>query len=70
MENAQLGGPYGMALLARYCVENDDNLTLEDFLDKEVFRDVDITTCEPEPQLAAGIDTYTEKFQALLGRVK
>ncbi|MBQ9032082.1 MAG: ATPase [Parasporobacterium sp.] len=70
MDTAEVGGPYGMALLAKYCLQKRAGDTLEAFLDEQVFGNVQITKCEPSEEAAAGIDAYTENFKALLERIR
>ena len=68
MENAEVGGPYGMALLAMYCIGRGEGETLEQFLENRIFRDVKMQTARPVEQDAAGIDRYSGQFRKLLER--
>ncbi len=73
METAEVGGPYGMALLAQYCKECQDQTTedsLDDWLETRVFHDTGMTVSEPSEMIAEGFDTYVERFQKLIGRMK
>ncbi|MGI6232562.1 MAG: xylulokinase [Prevotella sp.] len=63
METAGEGGPWGMALLASYCVNNDKNLSLEDFLDKNVFAGNTGTEIAPTPEDVEGFNTYIENYK-------
>ena len=69
METAEVGGPYGMALLARYLISREDGESLEDFLEKKVFKDVSIRTSEPDEKDAEGFNAYLEKFRKLVDRL-
>lgn len=60
MQTAGEGGPYGMALLAAYCTENEK--PLETFLQESVFADSEITTLAPNADDAAGFDEYVKRF--------
>ena len=70
METAEVGGPYGMALLARYCISRKEGESLEAFLHDRVFQNVRIQTSEPEEEAAEGFDAYTERFKTLIGQMK
>ena len=37
LDSASEGGPYGMAILASYYLNKEENETLEDYLDNKVF---------------------------------
>ena len=70
METAEVGGPYGMALLAAYCLSREEGEALEQFLQKRVFQNVRIHISEPSEEVSAGFDVYTESFLKLLGQIK
>lgn len=60
MQTAGEGGPWGMAILAMFALKKKKNLA--EFLDKEVFSDVEQNIMRPDPKTAAGFEKYTEKF--------
>ena len=62
METAGEGGPYGMAVLAAYLKNNDG--TLEDFLDNNIFCDAPGTKLDPEDADVAGFKAYLDRFIA------
>ena len=66
METAGEGGPYGMALLAAYCLNKAEGETLEDYLDSKVFRDVSGVTLAPEKEDVEGFARYMEAYKGLL----
>ncbi len=66
METAGEGGPYGMALLAAYRDQKDDNETLEEYLNKKGFCDISGTTLQPDKFDVQGFNTYIEKYKGLL----
>lgn len=73
METAEVGGPYGMALLAQYCMDCQNHScveSLEDWLENRVFHDTGMTVSEPSDVVAEGFDTYVKRFQNLIGRMK
>ena len=65
METAGEGGPYGMALLSSYMISGED-LSLEDYLDQKVFREVKIETVMAEEEDIKGFEEYTSRYQKLL----
>lgn len=64
MQTAGEGGPYGMALLAAYRMENTQPLA--DFLSSRVFADTKIDTIQPDAADAAGFAAYLRRFAAAL----
>ena len=65
MDNAGEGGAWGIALLASYMV-NGEGMTLEDYLDKEVFADSEGITIAPDPDEVQGFESYIEKYVKLI----
>lgn len=66
METAGEGGPYGMALLAKYMLDKNDNESLDDYLNNKVFKDVKKTTIEPSKEDVDGFNSYIEEYKKLL----
>ena len=65
METAGEGGPYGMALLSSYMISGEE-LSLEDYLDQKVFREVKTETVMAEDEDVKGFEEYTSLYQKLL----
>lgn len=65
METAGEGGPYGMALLAAYCL-NSQNATLDRFLEEKVFKNINAVTLNPEKKDIDGFNAYLENYKKLL----
>jgi sugar (pentulose or hexulose) kinase len=63
MKTAGEGGPWGMALLASYLVNNTEKLSLADFLDKKVFAGNSGTEIKPTSEEVAGFNTYIENYK-------
>ena len=61
METAGEGGPYGMALLAAFLM--DESEKLEVFLSEKVFKDAKSVTLAPEQADVDGFDRYLAKFK-------
>ncbi len=66
MENAQVGGPYGCALLAAYCTEKAPGESLAAFLENRVFSSTEVVTVQPDPATEEGFEAYMERFRKLL----
>ena len=62
METAGEGGPWGMAVLAAYRVNREENESLEEYLANKVFASAQATTLKPDTASAAGLDEYTALF--------
>ena len=66
METAGEGGPWGMALLGSYLVNNDKKLSLADFLEDKVFAgNAGVEIC-PKPEDVAGFNAYIKNYKACL----
>ncbi|MFD1432195.1 xylulokinase [Lacticaseibacillus yichunensis] len=63
MKNAGEGGPWGMAVLARYAAQTDTS-SLADFLDRDVFTQPDSMTLSPEDSGVAGYEAFIKRYQA------
>ena len=66
LKTAGEGGAYGIALLAAFAKERQGNETLEEYLDKRVFKKVDAVTIQPDIEDMNGFDKYTENYIKLL----
>ena len=62
METAGEGGPWGMALLASYCVDNSEGLSLADYLDRRVFAGNTGTKISPTEKDIAGFDAWFAEY--------
>ena len=66
MESAGEGGAWGIAVLAAYAANKQNNETLEEFLEKEIFAKSDVKTIDPDPADAKGFEKYLELYKAAL----
>lgn len=64
METAGEGGPYGMAILAAYMFNKD--MSLEEFLENEIFADAIKKTIAPNEEEAKGFNSYMQDYKKLL----
>lgn len=62
MNTASEGGPWGMAVLAKYA-ETNGQQPLADFLDEQVFRDPESMTLTPEPAGVKGYQKFISRYQ-------
>ena len=67
METAGEGGPWGMALLASYLVNNTEGLPLDEYLDRVVFAGNTGVEIAPTPEDVEGFNKYIENYKACLG---
>lgn len=63
MSTAGEGGPWGMALLANFAVNNPDNLSLPAYLDHVVFAGNTGTEIKPLPGDVEGFDRYIRAYR-------
>jgi sugar (pentulose or hexulose) kinase len=63
MSTAGEGGAWGMAVLAVYAKYAKKYPCLEDFLDTEVFTNLESITLSPEPEGVVGYEQFIEKYQ-------
>ena len=66
METAGEGGPWGMAIVGSYLVNNPSILSLAEFLDEKVFAGNTGIEIAPEPEDVAGFDAYIRTYKACL----
>ena len=64
METAGEGGAWGIALLAGYLVNNEEKLSLADYLDKKVFAGNTGVEIAPTAEDVDGFDKYIETYKA------
>ena len=70
METAGEGGPWGMALLAAYRANRQENQTLEAYLQDQVFAHAKSVSISPDAADSAGLEAYTQRFSACLDAQK
>ncbi|GEN51732.1 xylulokinase [Alkalibacterium pelagium] len=66
MESAGEGGPWGMALLASYLIDKNDNQSLENYLEKKVFSQLDIITLDPEKKGIESFNRFMDRYINML----
>lgn len=63
MDTAGEGGAWGIALLALYLDKKEENKSLEDFLNNEIFRDAETITVEPKENMINGYKKFMENYR-------
>ena len=66
LETASEGGPWGMAILARYMLDKKDGEALDDWLNTHIFSDMPSTTLQPAPKEIEGFEAYLKQYLAVL----
>ena len=66
METAGEGGAWGIALLAKYVVDNPNKLSLADYLDEVVFSGNKGVEIKPTAEDVEGFNRYIENYKAAL----
>lgn len=66
METAGEGGAWGIALLGSYLVNNENNLSLADYLDQTIFAGNTGVEIAPTDEDVAGFNAYIENYKACL----
>lgn len=66
MSTAGEGGPWGMALLAAYLINKEENQTLETFLEEKIFAREGIKTISPTIEGMESFSNYMKRNQTLL----
>ncbi|MBR3276377.1 MAG: ATPase [Eubacterium sp.] len=70
MKNAEVGGPYGCALLAAYRAVKKEDESLDDFLAGRVFADTETVRVDDDAEMAQGFDAYIRRFKKVLAAEK
>ncbi|MDQ6418498.1 FGGY-family carbohydrate kinase [Paenibacillus sp. LHD-117] len=64
MSTAGEGGAWGMALLASYLIDKEQEQRLDDFLERKVFQDVEGQEMAPDPADVKGFEAFLERYKA------
>jgi len=60
------GGPWGMALLANYLITKEKKQSLENFLERSVFSNIDSKKVNPDVRGVKTFNNFIKKYQSLL----
>lgn len=63
MGTAGEGGAWGIALLASYMKNKEQNESLEDFLDQKVFAGMDVQQIHPDELDVSGFETFIDRYK-------
>jgi sugar (pentulose or hexulose) kinase len=64
METAGEGGAWGIALLASYHLNREENQTLEDFLNQYIFTGQSEQVIKPDPEDVQGFEEFMKRYKA------
>ncbi len=64
METAGEGGPWGMALLAGYMLEREEEESLEEYLNQRVFSSGETAVINPNPEDVQGFEEFMKNYRA------
>jgi len=67
METAGEGGAWGIAILASYMIQKEENEILADYLDRKVFAGAKSITLEPDAKDVKGFAEFMERYHKGLG---
>lgn len=70
MQTASEGGAWGIALLANYLNEHQKGISLDDYLNHQIFNTTSVSVAEPDAEISAGFDTFMQRYKKGLGVVK
>lgn len=62
METAGEGGAWGVAVLAAFAVNKEENETLPDYLDGKIFASQKMTTLAPEKEIVDSFNSFMESY--------
>ena len=65
LDNADLGGPWGIAILAEYLSKSSE-LSLEEFLTNYVFKNIKKKELSPNPAGVKGYDQFIQNYKEML----
>lgn len=70
MTTAGEGGPFGMAILARYMVDNESNMALDKYLTDNVFLNVEANTVVPSEEDIHGYNVFLNRYSRFIQSVE
>lgn len=65
-ETAAEGGAWGIAILAAFLVNSTDGQSLDEFLQNQVFVNINMRTVDPDPADVVGFDAFIERYVTAL----
>ncbi|HGO5855265.1 TPA: xylulokinase [Mannheimia haemolytica] len=70
MQTASEGGAWGIALLANYLNEHQNGISLEDYLNHQIFSSTSVSIVEPDAKISAGYDIFMQRYKKGINVVK
>ncbi len=65
-DTASEGGAWGMAILAEYMSHKEQNQSLAEYLNTEIFADTKSTVCYPNKEETEGFNIFLERYKKAL----
>ena len=66
LASAGEGGPYGMAILASYLINKGKKESLDDYLEKKVFKNIKVVTIKANANMVKGFNQYLNRYKKYL----
>lgn len=70
MQTASEGGAWGIALLANYLNEHQKGVSLDDYLDHQIFNSTTVSVIEPDAEISTGYNAFMQRYKKGVGIVK
>lgn len=66
LETAGEGGAWGIAILAAYMNEKQKGISLEEYLENTIFKNISIDIVNPNQKISGGYQTYIKRYKEYL----
>ncbi|MDD0824210.1 FGGY-family carbohydrate kinase [Mannheimia sp. AT1] len=63
MQTASEGGAWGIALLANYLNEYKKGISLDDYLNHQIFNSTSVSVSEPDAEISAGYEAFMQRYK-------
>lgn len=63
MQTASEGGAWGIALLANYLNEYKKGISLDDYLNHQIFNSTSVSVSEPDADISAGYEAFMQRYK-------
>lgn len=70
MQTASEGGAWGIALLANYLNEHQKGVSLDDYLDHQIFNSTTVSVIEPDAEISKGYNAFMQRYKKGVSVVK
>ncbi|WP_018651765.1 xylulokinase [Actinobacillus capsulatus] len=70
MQTASEGGAWGIALLANYLNEHQKGVSLDEYLDHQIFNSTTVSVIEPDAEISTGYNAFMQRYKKGFSIVK